>query len=409
MYLFDCLNLHSAMGMRKLTFIFFTATAVALCGCARTGKVTMAFTGDIMMHIPVKASALAHDNIDAARKISLNNRGFDFLFERIREPVKVSEIVVGNMEFPVSPPFEGRPKIFNCYPEVIPAMKKAGFTMLNIANNHILDQGEKGIISTMDYLGKNGLDYLGVGVDERKARAGIVKTAGGIRVGFIGYTGYLNYLKPPKQIGYHLNWFYDEADVKSDIADIRKRTDFLVMVVHTGIEYAPQPRLKDSELMKRYINQGVDLIICHHTHLIQPVEKITSSDGRECFIFYSLGNFISNQDAKERFYVNGMPVTTRDSIIVRCVLAGGGPSGRPRARFEILPIQTVNEAGRGGRVIQTVSLSRERENLKKRLAYADEKEKVDINRRIGDLIQKSKAIKILLLKYYKNGEITYIE
>jgi len=81
----------------------------------------------------------------------------------------------------------------------------------------------------------------------------------------------------------------------------------------------------------------------------------------------------------------------------------------PKARFEVLPIQTLNEADRRGRAIQTVSLGIERENLKKRLVNADEKEKVDIKRRIGDLNQKSDAIKSLLLKYYKNGDIDYIE
>ncbi len=369
----------------------------------------MAFTGDIMMHIPVKSSARAHNEVDVGTNISHNNSGFDFLFERIRESLKVSEIVIGNMEFPVSPPFKSIPKIFNCHPDVLPAMKKAGFTILHIANNHILDQGEKGIISTMHYIAKSGVDFLGIGPDERTARAGIVKNLGGIRVGFIGYAGYLNYARSRRQIGYRLNWFYDESDVKSDIADIRKRSDFLVMVAHTGVEYASMPHPKDIALMKSYINQGVDLIICHHPHLLQPVEKVVSSDGRECHIFYSLGNFLSNQDAKERLYVNGVPVTTRDSIIVRCMLSQDAVSGKPRARFQVLPIQTINEAGRRGRVIQTVSLPGERENLKKRLIHADEKEKVDINRRIGDLNQKSEAIKALVLKYYKDGEIDYIE
>ena len=408
-YHFDSLNFHSGMRMKKLLCILLAVIAVTPSGCSRSGKAVIAFTGDIMMHIPVKASAIAHNKVNEATKVSNNNGGFDFLFERIQDSFKGSDIVVGNMEFPVSPPFYAKPKIFNCYPEVIPALKKAGFTMLHIANNHILDQGEKGIISTMDYIGNNRLDYLGVAADEPAARAGIVKNVDGMRIGFIGYAGHMNYSLPKKQKGYHLNWLYNASEVKHDIADIRTRCDYLVLVAHTGVEYSPQPRSIDSELMKTYLNEGVDLIICHHTHLLQPVEKIVTSDGRDCFIFYSLGNFISNQDAKARLYVNGVPITTRDSIIIRCILTRTGSGGRPAARFEIMPIVTINEAGTRGRMIQTVSLIMERESLKKRYAHADEKEKVEIGRRIQGIKQKSEAIKISLLKNFKSGEITFIE
>jgi len=408
-YPFDSLNFQSVMRMKKLIFILLSVIAVMPTGCSRSGKAVIAFTGDIMMHIPVKASAIAHNKVNEATRVSNNNGGFDFLFERIQDSLKGPEIVVGNMEFPVSPPFYAKPKIFNCYPEVIPALKKAGFTMLHIANNHIMDQGEKGIISTMDFIRNNRLDYIGVAIDEPAARAGIVKNVDGIRVGFIGYAGHLNYPLPKIQKGYHLNWLYNAAEVKRDIADIRSRCDYLVLVAHTGVEYSPQPRPMDSDLMKTYLNQGVDLIICHHTHLLQPVEKIVTSDGRDCFIFYSLGNFISNQDAKAHLYVSGVPITTRDSIIIRCILKRAGSGGRPVARFEIIPIVTINEPGTGGRMIQTVSLSRERENLKKRYAHADEKEKVEINRRIQGINQKSAAIKISLLKNFISGEITFIE
>ena len=384
----------------KKTFYILLAAFIALPwgSCSKAREASVAFTGDIMMHIPVKACAESHDlgGNDTIR--SLNNRGFDFLFRRIRDSLMRSDIVVGNMEFPVAPPYTGKPKIFNCRPEVVPAMKKAGFTMLTIANNHVLDQGERGIRTTLDLLRENKFDTIGVGYDEPSTRAGIVKEVNGIRIGFLGYTGYLNYWLPKKMVGYHLNWFYNRNELMQDIAAMRKRCDYLVMVVHTGVEYVPGPRVTDVELFRKCIDTGVDLIIAHHPHMIQPIEKYVAPDGRPCYMFYSLGNFISNQEARSRYMSNGVPITLRDSFIARCILTGTGRGKRPEARFEIMPIKTINIMEDNKRVIQTVSLSDEIKKLKKKLPGSSGKEKVDMEQELQNLYQKSTAVRMFLLR-----------
>ena len=380
--------------------------AVPVWGCSDAGEVSISFTGDIIMHIPVKSSASAHNIIDKDTKTSKNNNGFNFLYEKIRPVLQQSDIVVGNMEFPVSPPFQSRPRYFNCPPDGVAAMQWAGFNLVTVGNNHILDQGIDGAVHTMRFLSRYGMDYIGVGENEARARAGIVKTVHGIRVGFLGYTGYLNFPRPRKAKGFYLNWVYDIDKVKKDIEEMRKKCDYLVMVVHTGIEYDTVPRSRDVELFKDCINAGADLIVGHHPHLLQPVEKVIASDGRDCFVFYSLGNFISNQSTKAEAFFDGAPITTRDSVIVRCVLKNGGK--RPAARFELVPVYTVNiiEAGTGLRAIQTVSIDREIGELKKRRAIADAKEKVDIDRQLQNLYQKSKAIRIALYRGKIIKEVT---
>jgi hypothetical protein len=398
------------MSMNKRWYInLILLAALQLYACSKPSKVIISFTGDIMMHIPVKACALSHDKKDHDKRLSLNNRGFDFLFQRIKGSFLDSDIAVGNMEFPVSPPFVSKPRIFNCYPEVITAMARAGFTMLFIGNNHILDQGGKGVVHTMEYIRRNRLEFLGVAPDERTARAGIVKNINGIRIGFLGYAGCMNYPVPRKPRGYHLNWFFDKAKVMSDIERIKQRCDYLVMVVHTGGEYESGPRSRDRSIIQACIDHGVDLVIAHHPHLLQPAERFTTADGRAGFVFYSLGNFISNQDSKAQFYVNGVGLTTRDSIILHCILSRFDSSRRPRVRFVVEPICTINEGSGSSRVIQTVSIREEIENLKKRYARAEKLERVDINRRILNLYQKSKAIKEWILTNYRGGEITFAE
>jgi hypothetical protein len=393
--------------MKRFPIIIVAALLAISCGCSSHDReARISFTGDILMHIPVKSCALSHDRKETGRKGSLNNRGFDYLFDRIRVAFADSDIVVGNMEFPVAPPFESRPYVFNCYPEVLAALKKAGFTMMHMANNHILDQDEKGVVSSLAYVERAGLDALGVARNEKTARAGIVKEVGGMRIGFIGYTGYLNRGLPARMNGYHLNWLFKTDELRRDILDMKKRCDYLVMVAHAGVEYDSLPGRKEVDLYRQCIDDGVDLVVGHHTHLLQPAELHKAPDGREGYIFYSIGNFISNQSTRAEAFYGGAPLTTRDSVVVHCMLVRSG--GRPEVRFELLPVYTINgiEPGTGLRAIQTLSIPEEVCGLKKRLPGRDAKEKVDIERQLQSLYQKIKAIRRAVIR---NGDIKGIK
>lgn len=378
--------------------ILISLLSVPYCCCSGAREADIAFTGDIIMHIPVKSCAAAHNRTGADKKSSLNNGGFDFLYAKIRDDLRRSDIVVGNMEFPVSPPFRSVPWIFNCFPEGLGAMKWAGFTMLTIANNHMLDQGGQGVVDTMRFLTGNKMDYIGAGDTEESARAGIVRKVRGMRIGFLGYTGVLNYPLPKKPQGYHLNRFGDREGLRRDIAEMKKRCDYLVVVAHAGAEYDARPRQAERALFRECIDSGADLVIAHHPHMVQQAERVTAADGRVCHVFYSLGNFISNQSTKAEVFHDGVPLTTRDSVIVRCMLKCAGRGRRPSPRFEVLPVYTINCVDRatGSRAIQTVSINREISGLKTALGGAAGKEKVDMERQLKILYQKLKAIRIAI-------------
>ena len=317
--------------------------------------VKISFIGDIMMHNAVKQCALANNRLK--KNSSMNNGGFDYLFERIRPCFESSDMVIGNMEFPVAAPFVGKRLIFNCFPEVMPAMKKMGINLLTIANNHILDQGASGLVETMRYLRNYGIDYIGVKGTETAARSGIIVQMNGIRIGFIAYTGVSNYGFPLNPRGYFINNLYDKEVVLEDIRAIRGWVDYLVMIVHRGMEYKYFPQKIDTILLREYLEEGVDLVVGHHPHVLQYVEKVSTRDGRETFIFYSLGNFISNQTFSYEL-PDGGRYTTRESIILNLYLSR--PVKQILQRFEIVPIWTVNERavreGRQFKNIQTVAL-----------------------------------------------------
>jgi len=87
------------------------------------------------------------------------------------------------------------------------------------------------------------------------------------------------------------------------VKEARAQCDLLVVSIHWGIEYAPAPRPEDVETAHKMLEAGASVIVGHHPHVLQPVETYKTQDGRNTVIFYSLGNFLSNQS---RTYVDGL-------------------------------------------------------------------------------------------------------
>ncbi|MBN2436672.1 MAG: CapA family protein [Spirochaetes bacterium] len=315
-------------------------------GVAFFGKkeATVGFAGDIMMHIRVKKCAAIN--------------GFDHLFKRISPELESVDYMSGNMEFPVSPPFKSKGIIFNAPEASIPAVKKAGFDLVVLANNHILDQKEKGLLDTIAFLEKYNLPFIGVKKTEKDARLGHVETINGIRVGMTAYAGLINYPDRNRGSNFYVNWIYKKRNVLEDIKEMKKRCDFLVMQVHTGVEYVLEPRQSDRELFQEYLDAGVDLIIGHHPHMLQSMETYKTKDGRTTEIFYSLGNFVHDQTRSVAIRKTRKSISIKSSAIVKLHLTRVGSSIVDR--YTVVPIHTVHEflesGGQKYKNIQTATL-----------------------------------------------------
>jgi poly-gamma-glutamate synthesis protein (capsule biosynthesis protein) len=232
--------------------------------------------------------------------------------------------------------------------------------------------------------------FAGSGDTAADAWQPVITEANGIKVGWLGMTRWLNGNRnPDKPDQPHVNFFpypnesagapgADEAAVLEAIKQARAKCDFLVVSIHWGIEYAPAPRPEDVETAHKMLDAGASVIVGHHPHVLQPVETYTTPDGRNAEIFYSLGNFLSNQS---RSYVDGlMPDKDgdpRDSMIglFSAVRKDYGPAG---IRVElghvgILPVwgeNNRNELARGQAkttVIRPVLIDREIPKLQARL------------------------------------------
>ena len=253
-----------------------------------------------------------------------------------------------------------------------------------------MDQGWPGFAETREHLREVGLLFAGSGDTAAETFQPVIVEANGIKVGWLGITRWLNGNRnPDKDDQPHVNFFpypgeaggaagADEAAVLDAVKKARAQCDMLVVSIHWGIEYAPAPRPEDVDIAHKMLDAGASVIVGHHPHVLQPVETYKTVDGRNAVIFYSLGNFLSNQS---RTYVDGlMPDKDgdpRDSMIglFSAVRKDYGPGGVrvELGRVGILPVwgeNNRNEVASGRAktpVIHPVLIDREMPRLQARV------------------------------------------
>jgi poly-gamma-glutamate synthesis protein (capsule biosynthesis protein) len=346
-------------------------------------EVTFAVAGDVIPHEPVRAAAAAGGD---------GVQGWTALFGDVADVFHRADFAFVNMETPVAPAHSrgSKPFMFDAPVALIDALKASGVKLVSFANNHVMDQGWPGFAETREHLKAEGMLFAGSGDTAADTWKPVVVEANGIKVGWLGMTRWLNGNRNPDKDNLpHVNFFpypgesggatgADEAAVLDAIKAARAQCDFLVVSIHWGVEYAPAPRPDDVETAHKMLEAGASVIVGHHPHVLQPVETYRTADGRNTVIFYSLGNFLSNQS---RNYVDGlMPDKDgdpRDSMIglFSAIRQDYGPAG-PRVELGhvgILPVWGENNRNdlASGRtkttVIRPLLMDREIPRLQARL------------------------------------------
>lgn len=231
------------------------------------------------------------------------------------------DIVLGNLECPVTDRGTRFPKKWNfrAPPKNLAALKDAGFTVVNLANNHVFDYSLDGFVDTMANLKKAGIPYVGAGRSLSEAAEPHIREINGVRVGIIGYTSTF-----PNEAWAKSNragvLYSDHKKLPDVVKRAKKRADVVVITFHGGTELDPYPNEIQQAFGRAAIDAGADLVIGHHPHIVQPVEVY-----RGKFILHSIGNFM---------FVSPTPIT-RLSVIVQAELS---KSGVERLRF--FPIDT---------------------------------------------------------------------
>jgi len=298
-------------------------------------KVSFAVAGDVIPHEPVRASAEAAGG---------GVQGWGALFSDVNDVLKGADFGFVNLETPVAPAHSkgSKPFMFDAPPALPEALKDNGIKIVSFANNHVMDQGWAGFAETRDHLKEIGLQFVGSGDTAEQTWQPLVVEGNGIKVGWLGMTRWLNGNRnPDKDDQAHVNFFpypgegggapgAGETRVLEAVKAAKTQCDLLVVSVHWGTEYATAPRPEDVEMAHKMLDAGASVIVGHHPHVLQPIETYTTADGRMGVIFYSLGNFLSNQS---RNYVDGlMPDKDgdpRDSMIglFSAVRNDYGPAG----------------------------------------------------------------------------------
>jgi poly-gamma-glutamate capsule biosynthesis protein CapA/YwtB (metallophosphatase superfamily) len=303
-------------------------------------RVTFAAAGDVIPHQAVTQAAAAAARTEA----EANHGGWDALFADVADVFRQADFGFVNLETPVAPKHSlgSKPFQFDAPVALLEALKANGVKIVSFANNHVLDQGFAGFNETLGHLRDEGLVFVGSGDTAEDAWKPVILEKNGIKVGWLGMTRWLNGHRNPEKAGEpHVAFVpypgeadgapgLDEAGVLAAIKSARTQCDLLVVSIHWGVEYAPAPRPEDVEFAHKMLEAGAEIVIGHHPHVLQPIETYLTQDHRKTVVFFSLGNFLSNQSAT---YTEGlMPDKTgepRDSIVVRfaAVKKDYGPAG----------------------------------------------------------------------------------
>ena len=255
-------------------------------------RVTFAAVGDNLIHDTVYEQA-------AARSSS----GYDFTdaYERIAEYITAPDVAILNQETIISTEHNvSSYPMFNSPVEVGEEMLEIGFDVFNIATNHSLDCGEKGLISAINFWKSKNAITCGAYLNREDMSNIPMHEVNGVKIAYLGFTDSANGLSLPADSEVILVRAADESLLQQRIIKAKETADVVIVSAHWCNEYTHEPTDAQRELAEKLAMWGADVIIGTHPHVIQPVEYITNSDGRKTLVAYSLGNFISAQNRGPR-------------------------------------------------------------------------------------------------------------
>ena len=213
----------------------------------------------------------------------------------MRELIKGADIAIANFENPAPNRVRWHTSgtVFSADPGIIDGLVNAGIDYVSLANNHIGDAGDAGILQTIDNLEERGLAYSGAGKDSAAARKPAILEAGGVKVAVLGYDAIASYYSAGDGEAGSSRLTLSRA--RNDIKRARKGgADIVIVFPHWGTEYRRTPFSAQQKLARDIIDAGADMIIGNHAHYAAAMEVY---DGKP--IWYALGNFIFDQTWSE--------------------------------------------------------------------------------------------------------------
>lgn len=268
---------------------------------------TMTAIGDVLCHNTQYWDAYNKDT---------DTYDFSYVFEDIKHYFEATDISIGNLETS----FAGKERGYSNYPTfnspdaLVYDLKEMGLDIITTAGNHCLDMGFSGLSRTIDVLDDAGLKHLGTYKTQEERDQVFITEVKGVKIAFINYTYGTNGIPVPSDKEFCVN-LIDKDLIKKDLESAKSQNvDMIVACMHWGTEYRTTANAEQEELADFLFQNGVDVILGNHPHVLEPMEKrtVTLEDGttKDGFVIYACGNFICDQNAEN----------TRNSIILNLTI-----------------------------------------------------------------------------------------
>lgn len=241
-------------------------------------EIRMVAVGDVMLSRSVERTMIGKKN-------------FKYPFIKTAELTSGADITFGNLETPIISGKAVNPSemVFRADPRSVVGLKYAGFDVLSLANNHIMNFGKKGLEETVKELDEAGIKHAGAGIGENNISQGAVMTVKGVRFLFLAFTYNTDIRKDSKGVEYGVSNM-DREKMQSAVKKAKEEADVVIVSMHAGTEYKTKSGAFQQDFAHSAIDAGADLVIGHHPHVAQEVEKYNGK-----YIIYSLGNFVFDQ------------------------------------------------------------------------------------------------------------------
>lgn len=260
-------------------------------------SIDLIMVGDILAHEGVYNSGFYPDG-------TVN---YDHIFAQVKDDIQAADIAIVNQEVVlggIELGLSGYP-CFNSPTELGEALADAGFNVILHATNHTLDKGITGVDNTLNFWKTKHPDIAVLGIHDESftdysTQDIYVFEQNGLRISILNYTYGTNGIPIPQSRPLIVNML-DEEKVEQDIKRAKEISDFVIVCPHWGTEYVYTPDSYQKKWTQFFYEHEVDLVIGTHPHVIEPVEWIESEESsHRMLVYYSLGNFVSNQDRLPR-------------------------------------------------------------------------------------------------------------
>ena len=257
---------------------------------AGPATVTFIAVGDIV----------AHDEMIAHWRNG-DTGGYDFsgIFAPMAERISSYDLASVTQETPLVYDEDrvGGYPIFGTPAAMGDAIVGAGFDIVTSATNHSMDQGADGILTTVEYWKKNHPEITLLGIHDSPDQANGVTFVerNGIRIAMTDCTYSLNGFVLPEGSEYEVDLLDDLDAILENVRAAESEADITICYVHMGDEYSTVPSQEQRDVAAALIDAGAEVVIGSHVHVIQPMEVVTTDEGNRGIVYFSIGNYASNQ------------------------------------------------------------------------------------------------------------------